>query len=100
VDDWSPALKHYPHFDKPIRPSDIKKLVRNPDAVARNAFYPFLRFEEKWQPFRTKAAGKPEKKVRQLRFASRRDAYIYSYYRHLLCAPYENALKAKGFSQT
>lgn len=98
VVDWSPALKHYPHFDKPIRPSDIEKLVRDPKAVAQNPFYPFLRFEEKWQPFRAKAGGKPDKKVRQLRFASRRDAYIYSYYRHLLRAPYEAALEARGLS--
>lgn len=98
VVDWSPALKHYPHFDKPIRPSDIETLVRNPEAVAKNPFYPFLRFEEKWQPFRTPAGGKPKKKVRQLRFASRRDAYIYSYYRHLLRVPYEAALETRGLS--
>lgn len=96
--EWSPNLKHYPHFDKPIRPSDIEKLVRDADAVAKNAFYPFLRFEEKWQPFRSKAGGKPDKKVRQLRFASRRDAYIYSYYRHILREPYEAALQIRGLS--
>lgn len=96
VVEWSPALKHYPHFDKAIRPSDIEKLVRNPDAVARNSFYPFLRFEEKWQPFRDAQGGKPDKKVRQLRFASRRDAYIYSYYRQVLRAPYEAELQLRG----
>lgn len=94
--DWSPKLKHYPHFDKPIRRKDIEKLVRDPTSVAQNAFYPFMRFEEKWQPFRDKNGGKPKKKIRQLRFASRRDAYIYSYYRHLLCERYEAALKARG----
>ena len=93
--DWSPALKHYPHFDKPIRLSDIEKLVRDADAVTRNSFYPFMRFEEKWQPFRDKQSGRPDKKIRQLRFASRRDAYIYSYYRHLLREPYEAALAAR-----
>ena len=94
--DWSPKLKHYPHFDKPIRPNDIAKLVRDSNAVARNSFYPFMRFEEKWQPFRDKKAGKPDKKIRQLRFASRRDAYIYSFYRHLLREPYEAALSSRG----
>lgn len=70
--------------------------MRDPDAVARNSFYPFMRFEEKWQPFRDKQGGKPDKKIRQLRFASRRDAYIYSYYRHILRTPYEAALAARG----
>ena len=98
--DWSPSLKHYPHFDKPIRPTDIEKLVRDADAVAKNSFYPFMRFEEKWQPFRDKLGGKPNKKIRQLRYASRRDAYIYSYYRHLLREPYETILRAKGLSQS
>jgi len=99
VVDWVPALKHYPHFDKPIRPNDIEKLVRDPAAVARNSFYPFMRFEEKWQPFRDKQGGKPDKKVRELRFASRRDAYIYSYYRHILREPYEVALAARGLGE-
>ncbi|RXD03752.1 reverse transcriptase [Sphingomonas sp. UV9] len=55
-----------------------------------------MRFEEKWQPYRDKQGGKPAKKIRQLRFASRRDAYIYSFYRHILREPYEAALKARG----
>jgi hypothetical protein len=98
VVDWSPTLKHYPHFDKPIRIEDIEKLVRDPEAVARNSFYPFMRFEEKWQPFRDKEGGKPDKKIRQLRFASRRDAYIYSFYRHILREPYEAALASCGLN--
>lgn len=96
--DWAQTLKNYPHFDKPIRHKDIETLVRDPDAVARNSFYPFMRFVEKWQPFRDKQGGKPDKKVRQLRFASRRDAYIYSFYRHILREPYEAALEARGLS--
>lgn len=96
---WTASLKHYPHFDKPIRPTHIDKLVRDPAAVARNSFYPFLRFEEKWQPFREKVGGKPDPKCRELRFASRRDAYIYSYYRHLLREPYETALSNYGLSE-
>lgn len=98
--DWVPALKHYPHFDKPIRPSDIAKLVGDPNAVSRNSFYPFLRFEESWQPFRDKQGGKPEPKIRELRYASRRDAYIYSYYRALLREPYDEELKRRGLDSS
>ncbi|OWJ55908.1 reverse transcriptase domain-containing protein [Inquilinus limosus] len=103
---WVPSIKHYPHFDKSIRPSDIWKLVRNPDRVAANAFYPFLKYEKRWQPFRgsefDKAVSgfqKPEKKEREIRYASRRDSYIYSYYRHMLSGYYENALAANGLSK-
>lgn len=98
--DWLPSLKHYPHFDKLMASKAIEALVRDPDAVAKNSFYPFLRFEEKWQPYRDKAVGKKAKKVRQLRFASRRDAYIYSYYRYLLLDPYEKELHQRDLSDS
>lgn len=99
VIDWTPSIKHYPHFDKPIRPNDILKLVSDPNRVAKNSFYPFMRFEEKWQPFRSADDGKPPKKTRELRFASRRDAYIYSYYRHLIRTPYEHELAVRGLNE-
>ncbi|QYE34809.1 hypothetical protein KZX46_19040 [Polymorphobacter sp. PAMC 29334] len=93
-------VKALSHFDKSIRLVDINKLVADPIAVARNSFYPFMRFEERWQPFRGQEGGKPDKDKRQLRFASRRDAYIYSYYRNILREPYEAALAARGLAES
>lgn len=97
IDDWELKFKYYPHFDAPISRADITKLVADPVSVRRNKFYPFMRYEQSWQPFRTSQHGKaakPNRKIRPIRYASRRDAYIFSYYRHLLSAPYEKLLAA------
>lgn len=84
-------LKRYPHFDKHLSVSEIEAIVTDPARVTKNAFYPFLCYEQEWQPFR-KLESRPDKKSRLIRYASRRDAQIFSYYRHLLSAPYEAAL--------
>lgn len=95
---WSPKIKNYPHFDSPISLSEIEALVTNPARVASNTFYPFLRYTQSWQPFRSGPKGKPKPKTRPIRFASRRDAYIFSYYRHLLVERYEALLPGLGIS--
>ncbi len=72
-------------------------IVTNPLRVAQNSFYPLLQYEKKWQPFRhdLKKTGKerPPPKTRNIRYAARRDAYIFSYYRYLLTKPYERELE-------
>jgi len=88
-------LKRYPHFDRHLPASEIEKIVTDPDLVAQNPFYPFLCYEQTWQPFR-KLEARPGKKSRLIRYASRRDAQVYSYYRHLLSGPYEAALTELG----
>jgi hypothetical protein len=101
--DWEIRLKHYPHFDAPLSLANITKLVSEPDSVRRNKFYPFLRYTQTWQPYRTSRPGKPgkpERKTRPIRYASRRDAYIFSYYRHLLVEPYERLLAANNLSES
>jgi hypothetical protein len=109
---WVPKLKHYPHFDSPISMSDVIALVKSPQAVAANTYYPFMRYDQSWQPYRgsnspkaskrakARAMQKPEKKTRPIRFASRRDAYIFSYYRYLLQAPYEKLLADTGLDES
>jgi hypothetical protein len=91
-------LKHYPHFDAPLPLREIKRLVSDPIRVARNGFFPFLLFHEEWQPYRTPVTGRPEKKSRPIRYASRRDAYIFSHYRHILAECYEARLEEMGIS--
>jgi hypothetical protein len=98
MSEWEISLKWYPHFDATISRSNAQKLVSDPKAVAANKFYPFLRYVERWQPYRSKEDGKPAKKERPIRFASRRDAYILSYYRHMLAEKYEGVLAEAGLS--
>lgn len=92
---WKPELKPYPHFDAVISAEKLDAFVRNPEAVAKNAFFPLLSYKEKWQRFRSRPGGKPPKKGRPIRYAARRDANIFSYYRYILSAPYEQLLKEK-----
>src|SRR5260221_14314206 len=89
-------LRQYPHFDAPVSRARLMTLVSDTEKVAQNSFYPFLKYEKKWQPFRRKGAGpnkkgsfeplpaKPAAKVRTIRYASHRDSAIFSYYRYLL----------------
>jgi hypothetical protein len=91
-------LKHYPHFDKPLPLAAVEALVKDPDRVRSHPFFPFIRFKKQWQPFR-KAGVVPKKKVRHIRYAARGDAYVFSYYRHLLSERYEVLLERLGISK-
>lgn len=93
----SKDLKRYPHFDKPLAIKEVEELVSDPKRVAANSFFPLLQYTKKWQPFREKG-GKPTPKTRPIRYAARRDSYIYSYYRHLLSTGYEAELSRLGIS--
>jgi hypothetical protein len=94
-------LKRYPHFDQVLKPAEIAALVTNPIRVAQNAFFPLVRYNKGWQPFRPDPdSGKPRPKPkdRPIRYAARRDAYIFAYYRHLLGITYEAELARLGIS--
>ena len=92
-------IKNYPHFDKPISIANAEKLALDPSAVAKNSFYPFLRYDESWQPFRDPTDignAKPKKKSRPISYCARRDAYIFMRYREILSENYEKKLKEYG----
>jgi len=91
--DWQPKprdLKRYPHFDKYLPPEEALAIATDPQRVATNAFFPFLRYIKKWKPYRP--SGKPPKE-RPIRYASRRDAYIFARYRYLIAQKYEAELR-------
>lgn len=100
---WSPTyddLKCYPHFDAPLKLSEIRAIVNDPIRVAQNAFFPLIEYKKKWQPFRTPGSGpKPDKKDRRIRYAARRDAYIYAKYRIDLSSAYEDTLTDLGITE-
>lgn len=92
-------LKNYPHFDAPLSKREIRALVSNTNRVASNRFYPLLSYVDEWQPYRSLAEGKPEKKSRPIRYASRRDAYIFAHYRKILLERYEAKLTELNISE-
>lgn len=92
--EWHPSkrdLKRYPHFDKFLPPTEIEAIVKDPKRVRSNAFFPFIQYIKSWQPFRSGNAPR-KKKERPIRYASRRDACIFAYYRHVLSERYEALL--------
>lgn len=91
-------LKNYPHFDAPLSLRETERLVTSAHMVASNTFYPFFLYTDEWQPYRLLPNGKPDKKSRKIRYASRRDAYIFSYYRSILTELYEQRLLSMGIS--
>ena len=92
-------LKKYPHFDSHISAADAQALAQDPQRVEKHSFYPFILFNESWTRFAPKGvAGKS--KTRPIRYAARCDAYIFSYYRHLLAEKYEGELVRLGLGAT
>lgn len=88
-------LKKYPHFDSLISAAEAEALAMDPVRVARHTFFPFLLYTKHWTRFAAKGVkGKP--KDRPIRYAARRDAYIYARYRHLLAERYEAELARLG----
>ncbi|WP_159436575.1 reverse transcriptase domain-containing protein [Pseudovibrio sp. Tun.PSC04-5.I4] len=57
-----------------------------------------MHYVNEWQPYRTGSRSKPDKKSRNIRYAARRDAYIYAHYRKILIIKYEERLKQLGIS--
>ncbi len=96
---WTASVRRYPHFDPVISAAEAEAVATDPLQVATHTFYPFLKYDEGWTAFAEK--GKHGKrKDRPIRFAARLDSCIFSYYRHLLTAPYEALLEAEGLSDS
>ncbi len=95
---WQPKLsdlKKYRHFDSELDLEDIATIIGNPEYVTHHPFRPLLHFEQKWRR-PPKNGKKREPKIRPIRYACRKDAYIYKYYRTILSNLYEAKLHEKG----
>lgn len=88
-------LKGYPHFDGPISTQQATEYASDPAVVRSHAFYPFFLYREAWTKFAKKGV-KGKVKSRPIRYGARRDAYIFTRYRHLLAVKYEEELAARG----
>lgn len=94
MDTWkitSENLKRYPHFDAQLSIAAATKLATDPKAVASHTFYPFLLYSDRWTRFASRGE-QGDVKLRPIRYSARGDAYIFSYYRHVLSKAYEVAL--------
>jgi Reverse transcriptase (RNA-dependent DNA polymerase) len=94
---WVPRekdVKHYSHFDAPLTIDELTRIANDPASVVANPFFPLIMFKKEWQPYR--AAPRPNRKVRELRYAARKDAAIYARYRALLSDHYESHIKSRG----
>jgi hypothetical protein len=88
-----PHIKIYPpHFDAPLTKIEAESIVSNSKRVSRHPFFPFLQRNQHWTKYADKGK-QPEEKTRPIRYASRRDSYIYSYYREILNPLYEHELQ-------
>jgi hypothetical protein len=85
-------LKKYPHFDGFISAEKATIYVTNPERVSGHPFYPFMHYKQRWTRFAPKGQAGAVKE-RPIRYAARLDAYIFSYYRHILSGHYEEELR-------
>lgn len=102
---WIPTnedLKHYRHFDHQMPISDVLPLVSNTFTVKQHKFMPFLHFEKTWRRAPIRQDGKVvqrKPKSRKIRYACRKDAYIFKYYREILAERYEAKLQESNLSE-
>ena len=93
--------RSYKHFDVPLSSKECERLVSDPCAVSKHAFFPFLRLDIIRPRIKRLATGRLLKssKVRDIRYASHADAAIYAYYNFVLADLYERALQIEGLEQ-
>jgi hypothetical protein len=98
---WKPKRKKtYPHFDRLLSDEKISQIVHDSAQVAANKFYPFILFVKKFKRYDAEVErAKRIPKTREIRYACRRDAYIFEYYRGLLAPEYERALVELGIGE-
>lgn len=88
-------LRRYLHFDEPLGLKKAEELVADPNAVARHAFWPLIRFgieTIKIRQNKTTGAISTREKLREISYAAHSDSQIFSYYYQLLSATYEEKI--------
>lgn len=94
--------RRYLHFDAPIKSVGLRlvKEISNPDFVIRRFFYPFVQDTQTIRKYKTDKDKKyVGTKDRPICYASHKDAFIFSWYAHLLNHLYELKLDELGISE-
>lgn len=94
-----PKIKKYPHFDADLTSAKADSLANDPQAVSKHAFYPFIEYSEGYTKFAVKGKS-GERKSRPIKYASRRDSYIYSKYRSILVSALEKELRNQNLDRS
>lgn len=101
---WA-KTKGYAHIDLPLSDKETRsycKSILDPNWVAKYAFLPLIRFDNKLHPYRVDKGSTSQKKrkrttkIRTLMYASHVDSLIYSYYAYQLATKYEEWIKNNG----
>ncbi|WP_211441956.1 antiviral reverse transcriptase Drt2 [Collimonas humicola] len=100
-----PWFRHrgYPHFDHPISFREAKRIVKDPEQVARHSFYPFVEFSiQTFKVKRNKITDKVERvgKTRPIAYASHVDCHIYSYYAFRISKLYEKWIRSNNLDES
>ena len=107
--DWF-KLKRYPHIGLQLELKDrkwIEPYVKDKNAIASHAFYPFIHRQLKVRKFRKEichdgtrsSLRKPAFKKRDVFFSNHIDSNIYSYYSELLSIEYEKTIRELEISK-
>src|SRR5688572_20308439 len=89
--------RFYLHFDRPVSLKKATEIVLNPSIVAKHAFMPFIRFEQRVKRYK-REKGIVEEKKRPISFAYHLDSAIYSYYSFQLAQLFEKQVRDAGLS--
>ena len=74
-----------------------RAVVESPEAVARHAFWPFVRYAKQVRRFDHRT-GTASFKLRSVQYPAHLDANIFAHYAERLAAPYEARLAALGLT--
>ncbi|WP_228527805.1 reverse transcriptase domain-containing protein [Pararhodonellum marinum] len=116
--DWF-KIKRYPHIGLPLDVRDrhkwIEPYITNPLKIANHRFLPFIHKSLTVRKFRKvyseedgkldsnfvkegKVLRKPDKKSRELFYASHLDSLVFSYYAHILSLAYEKKINEPAYN--
>ncbi len=82
--------KNYAHFDNRVSLKNVWNYISNSDNVKKHSFYPFIRYEKKYNKFKN---GDRKSKVRNICYSAHIDRYIYSYYSYKLNEIYNSKVQ-------
>ncbi len=100
-DKWKKKkITHYAHFDYPVSLESCMSKIKDPDYVARYAFYPFIHYSMKSRKLVDKngTIRNDNPKVRNIKYAAHLDSWIFRYYAYLINEQYNKRVLTDGLN--